>query len=82
MKRTKPGVGGRIGKLLLGPILCLLIFAALRTTFSREQALTLGVLAWMICWWIGLPVHYAVTSLLPVVAVSFLRFWPFFGTVG
>ncbi len=76
MKRTKPGVGGRIGKLLLGPILCLLIFAALRTTFSREQALTLGVLAWMICWWIGLPVHYAVTSLLPVVAVSFLRLAP------
>ncbi len=55
----------RIVKLLLGPTLLLLSIALL--PLGTEQNTTLGIIAWMISWWITQPIPIGATALLPMV---------------
>lgn len=66
----------RLIYILTGP------FVFLLTTFLLEDLLTIpgaqavGILFWMIFWWITRPVHMAITALIPIVANAFLNIVP------
>lgn len=67
----------RYGSMVLGPLLCLLIYLSMPTsyqaadgslaTFSSAGRACLGVLVWMAIWWCCETVPIAVTSMLPMV---------------
>lgn len=63
--------------LLLGPgLYVLLVLFIPADMFPPSATAAIGTVAWMICWWITLPVHYAVTSLLPVLTASLFQIAP------
>ena len=67
----------RYGSMILGPLLCFLIFISMPSTyqaadgsiatFSSAGRACLGVLVWMAIWWCCETVPIAVTSMLPMV---------------
>lgn len=52
--------------LLLGPALGTVVLLASRALFDYGGAVCLGVLAWMVAWWITQPVPWGITAILPV----------------
>lgn len=57
----------RIITLISGPLTCVLAWLALNSVLESRQALVVGIVAWMLTWWITEAVPMAVTSLLPIV---------------
>lgn len=53
--------------LILGPVIYTVISLLLKNVFTTSGAEAIGVLLWMIFWWITRPVDMTVTALLPVV---------------
>ena len=66
-------------KLLSGPLL-FAAAAAMPGGPGREASAALGLLLWMCCWWVTIPVPVAVTALLPIVVNAFCNLVPM-GTV-
>ena len=72
----------RYGSLVAGPLLCLIIFLAMPSSyvtadgsvaeFSQAGRACLGVLVWMAIWWCFETAPIAVTSLLPMVLFPLL----------
>ncbi|EGO8359205.1 SLC13 family permease [Escherichia coli] len=66
----------RLLLILLGPT----IFVASVLLFSHDLSVSgaqaIGILLWMIFWWVTRPVHVAVTSLLPIVINALLNIVP------
>ena len=60
----------------LGPLIFLLTTLVLSGLLTTSGAQAVGVLFWMIFWWITRPVHIAVTALVPVLANSFFNLVP------
>ena len=57
--------GNRILKLLSGPILFLIVSSL--AGFHNQQVLMLGIVFWMLSWWITNVVPIGVTALLPII---------------
>lgn len=70
----------RLFYLLTGPVIFTVITLALSPAFTTSGAQAIGVLLWMIFWWITRPVHMTVTALLPVVITAVFNIIPI-GTV-
>lgn len=62
--------GTKIVKLLIGPFL--LFLCSIIGGFDNEQALMVGVVLWMLSWWITEVVPIAVTALLPMILLPML----------
>ncbi len=60
----------RLLKLLLGPLLLLITISM--GGFENQQALMIGVVLWMLSWWITEVVPIAVTALLPMILLPML----------
>ncbi len=60
----------RFISLLIGPAIYALIKLLLKDSFTLPGAEAVGVLLWMIFWWITRPVDMTVTALLPIVINS------------
>ncbi|MDD3402372.1 MAG: SLC13 family permease [Hespellia sp.] len=56
----------RLIYLLIGPAIYALITLLLRDSFTLPGAQAVGILLWMIFWWITRPVDMTVTALLPI----------------
>lgn len=52
---------------LVGPLLFLLAQVLPESTFTGSEKMMLGILAWMLTWWITEVVNLAITALLPIV---------------
>ena len=73
----------RYGSMILGPLLCAVIFMSMPDTYTLANGSTaqfssagracLGVLVWMAIWWCFETVPIAVTSLLPMVLFPLLQ---------
>ncbi len=56
----------RIVYLVLGPAIYAAVTFLLKDSFTLPGAEAIGVLLWMIFWWVTRPVHMTVTALLPI----------------
>ncbi|MDD3402370.1 MAG: SLC13 family permease [Hespellia sp.] len=56
----------RLVYLILGPAIYALVTFLLKDSFTLSGAEAIGVLLWMIFWWVTRPVHMTVTALLPI----------------
>lgn len=61
---------------IIGPIILFAVTILLNGALSLQGAQAIGVLCWMVFWWITRPVHIAVTSLLPVIINAVLDIVP------
>lgn len=66
----------RLVYLLLGPAIFGLVNLLLAPTFTIQGAEAIGVLLWMIFWWVTRPVHMTVTALLPVLVNALFNIIP------
>lgn len=57
----------RIAHIVIGPALYALSVGLLSAPLTREAAEAVGLLAWMVYWWVTRPVHMTVTAFLPMV---------------
>jgi sodium-dependent dicarboxylate transporter 2/3/5 len=46
------------------------------TLFSTDAAMAMGIMFWMCCWWITLPVEPGITALIPIVVNAFFKLVP------
>lgn len=60
----------KLAKLLTGP--SLLLISSVFGGFENEQALMIGVVLWMLSWWVTEVVPIAVTALLPMILLPML----------
>lgn len=65
--------------ILAGPAIFAASALLLSSVLTRPGALAVGVLLWMIFWWVTRPVHVAVTSLLPIVINALFNVVPMDG---
>lgn len=56
----------RMLSLLAGPLLFVAALLGIHAGFSFEARAAIGMLLWMCCWWVLLPVPVAVTAFLPI----------------
>jgi sodium-dependent dicarboxylate transporter 2/3/5 len=73
--RTRPG-STKIISFILGPLLFGAALLFIPDSFSFNAKAALGLLLWMCCWWVMLPVPVSVTAFLPIVMNSFLDLVP------
>lgn len=66
----------RLITILMGPIILIITTLLLCNTLTLPGAQAMGILLWMISWWIMQPVHCAVTALIPIVANALLDIVP------
>lgn len=66
----------RITYLMAGPALCMLAYIILKETFSRTGAMAVGLLFWMVFWWVTCPVDLTVTAFLPIIVNAFFNIVP------
>ncbi len=66
----------RILYLIVGPMLFVAATAFLHGPFGVSGAETIGLLLWMVFWWITCPVHMTVTAFIPIIANSLLNIIP------
>ena len=52
---------------IIGPLLYVLAVFILPNFITKESSEALGLLAWMVYWWVTQPVHMTVTAFLPMV---------------
>ena len=62
--------------ILFGPIVFVIVSFLLSGIFSSAAAQAVGVMAWMIVWWITRPVNITVTAILPVAMNAVLNLVP------
>lgn len=62
--------------ILLGPTLLVLSILLFSELFTPSGAQAIGVLLWMVFWWVTRPVHMTVTALLPIIVNAFLNIVP------
>lgn len=62
--------------ILLGPLILLLSVLALSAQVGTAGAEAVGVLLWMVFWWVTRPVNITVTALLPIVMNGLLGIVP------
>ncbi len=60
----------------MGPVIFAAVWLLLSGTFSRVAAQAIGVMTWMIFWWITRPVNITVTAILPVALNALLNLVP------
>lgn len=66
----------RLSYILTGPLVLLLTTFLLGNLLTIPGSQAVGVLVWMIFWWITRPVHIAITGLVPVIANALLNIVP------
>lgn len=66
----------RILYIILGPVILILSSIGLASILTPAGAKAMGILLWMVFWWITRPVHMAVTSLIPIIANGLLNIIP------
>ncbi len=66
----------RTGYLLAGPILFILIAYFLAPQLTTSGAQAIGLLAWMIVWWVVRPVSVAITALVPLLVNAIFNIIP------
>lgn len=66
----------RISFILLGPIILIISIIFLSDLLTQSGAQAIGVLLWMVFWWVSMPVHMAITALLPIMVNSLLNIVP------
>ncbi|KAF1295993.1 divalent anion:Na+ symporter (DASS) family transporter [Enterococcus sp. JM4C] len=62
--------------LLLGPTILVLCDLFLSDILTNPGARAVGVLLWMVFWWVTRPVHMTVTALLPILVNALLNIVP------
>lgn len=60
----------------IGPVILIIVTQCLSAALSLQGAQAVGVLCWMVFWWITRPVHIAITAMLPVIANAVLGIVP------
>ncbi|MEG0944639.1 MAG: SLC13 family permease [Angelakisella sp.] len=66
----------RVLNIILGPALFGIVTLLLSGLFGTGGAQAIGVLIWMIFWWITRPVHMTVTALVPIMMNALLNIIP------
>lgn len=62
--------------ILAGPTILVLSILLLSDLFTVSGAQAIGVLLWMVFWWVTRPVHMTVTALLPIIVNALLNVVP------
>lgn len=66
----------RLLYILIGPAILVLSTLLLSELLTRPGAQAVGVLLWMVFWWVTRPVHMTVTAIIPVLANALLNIVP------
>lgn len=70
-------VQSRKRNILLGPIIFAVAILASSSVLTAPEAEAIGLLCWMVFWWVTRPVNMAVTALLPLIVVAIFNTVPF-----
>lgn len=62
--------------IIFGPVLFFTVSFSLKSYLSIEGSRAIGLLLWMIFWWITSPVHMTVTAFLPVIVNAIFHIVP------